>query len=105
VEDALGVDSVAGRVPVAVRVPLHALRAVRPEPGHGVRSSLAAGKNAAAALELVWSVTDPPLKALRRVIPPLRLGTVSVDLASLVLLVIVFVLMSYVLPPLIHLTT
>jgi YggT family protein len=63
------------------------------------------GKNAAAALELVWSVTDPPLKALRRVIPPLRLGTVSVDLASLVLLVIVFVLMSYVLPPLIHLTT
>jgi len=63
------------------------------------------GKNAAAALELVWSVTDPPLKALRRVIPPLRLGTVSVDLASLVLLVIVFVLMSYVLPPLIHITT
>jgi len=63
------------------------------------------GKNAAAALELVWSVTDPPLKALRRVIPPLRLGAVSVDLASLVLLVIVFVLMSYVLPPLIHLTT
>ena len=63
------------------------------------------GKGAAAALEVVWSVTDPPLKALRRVIPPLRLGTVSVDLASLVLLVIVFVLMSYVLPPLIHLTT
>jgi len=62
------------------------------------------GKNAAAALELVWSVTDPPLKALRRVIPPLRLGTVSVDLASLVLLVIVFVLMSYVLPLLIAYT-
>jgi len=61
------------------------------------------GKNAAAALELVWSVTDPPLKALRRVIPPLRLGTVSVDLASLVLLVIVFVLMYIVLPYLIRL--
>ena len=32
---------------------------------------------AAAALEVVWSVTDPPLKALRRVIPPLRIGTVA----------------------------
>jgi YggT family protein len=62
------------------------------------------GRRASAALELVWSVTDPPLKALRRVIPPLRLGTVSVDLASLVLLVIVFVLMSYILPPLIRVT-
>jgi YggT family protein len=54
------------------------------------------GRGAAAALESVWSVTDPPLKALRRVIPPLRIGTVSVDLASLVLLVILFVLMELV---------
>src|SRR5205085_11137546 len=53
-------------------------------------------RGAAAALELVWSVTDPPLNALRRVIPPLRIGTVSVDLASLVLLVILFVLMEVV---------
>ena len=62
-------------------------------------------RTAAAALEVVWSVTDPPLKALRRVIPPIRIGAVSFDLPSLVLLVIVFVLMSYVLPPLIHITT
>ncbi len=62
------------------------------------------GRGAAAALEVVWSVTDPPLKALRRVIPPLRLGTVNVDLAFLVLLVIVFLLMYIVLPPLITLT-
>ena len=48
---------------------------------------------AAAALELVWSVTDPPLKALRRVIPPLRLGGISLDLASLVVLVVVWLLM------------
>ena len=52
------------------------------------------GRGSAAALELVWSVTDPPLKALRRVIPPLRIGTVSVDLASLILLVILWVLMQ-----------
>ena len=52
------------------------------------------GRGSAAALELVWSVTDPPLKALRRVIPPLRIGTASVDLASLILLVILWVLMQ-----------
>lgn len=60
------------------------------------------GRGSAAAMELVWSVTDPPLKALRRVIPPLRLGGISLDLASLVLLVIVWVLMQFVLPVLIH---
>jgi YggT family protein len=62
------------------------------------------GRGAAAALEVVWSVTDPPLKALRRVIPPLRLGNVSFDLASLVLLVIVFVLLYFLLPSLISKT-
>ena len=58
-------------------------------------------RGAAAALETVWSVTDPPLKALRRVIPPLRIGNVSLDLASLVLLVILFVLYAFVLQNLI----
>jgi YggT family protein len=60
------------------------------------------GRGASATMELVWSVTDPPLKALRRVIPPLRIGGVSLDLASLVLLVIVWVLMWFVLPVLIR---
>ena len=50
------------------------------------------GRGSAAALEAVWSVTDPPLKALRRVIPPLRLGTVSIDLPSILLLLILFLL-------------
>nr|WP_296072691.1 YggT family protein [uncultured Actinoplanes sp.] len=58
-------------------------------------------RGASAALETVWSVTDPPLKALRRVIPPLRIGNVSLDLASLVLLVILFVLYAFVLEKLI----
>ncbi|BAL86749.1 putative membrane protein [Actinoplanes missouriensis 431] len=58
-------------------------------------------RGASAGLESVWSVTDPPLKALRRVIPPLRIGNVSLDLASIVLLVILFVLMEFVLRPLI----
>jgi YggT family protein len=54
------------------------------------------GRGAAAALESVWSVTDPPLGALRRVIPPLRIGTASIDLAGIVLLVMLFVLMTVV---------
>ncbi|MGA8116582.1 MAG: YggT family protein [Actinocatenispora sp.] len=59
-------------------------------------------RRAAAAMEVVWSVTDPPLKALRRVIPPLRIGNVSLDLAFLILLVIVYVLLNVVLPPLLR---
>jgi YggT family protein len=40
-------------------------------------------------LEAVYSVTDPPLKALRRVIPPLRLGSISLDLGFLILIIAV----------------
>jgi YggT family protein len=38
-------------------------------------------------LEVVYTVTDPPLKALRRIIPPLRLGNFAVDLGFLVLII------------------
>ena len=37
--------------------------------------------------ETVFTVTDPPVKLLRRWIPPLRLGAVSLDLSILILLV------------------
>lgn len=40
--------------------------------------------------EVVYSITDPPLRALRRVIPPLRIGQISLDLAFLVLMLAVF---------------
>ena len=59
------------------------------------------GRTAAAGMEVVWSVTDPPLKALRRVIPPLRVGTVSLDLAFMALLFIVYVLLYVVVEPLV----
>lgn len=39
--------------------------------------------------EAVYTVTDPPLRALRKVIPPLRLGSVSLDLSFLVLIFLV----------------
>ena len=51
---------------------------------------------AAVWLEVVYSVTDPPLKALRRVIPPLRLGNFSIDLGFMVLLFAVYLLMTFV---------
>ena len=50
----------------------------------------------AVALELCYTVTDPPLKALRRVIPPLRVGRVSLDLSFLVLIIVVNILMNVV---------
>jgi YggT family protein len=37
------------------------------------------------ATEAVFTVTDPPLKALRRILPPLQFGQVRLDIAFLVL--------------------
>jgi len=36
-------------------------------------------------VSMIYALTDPPLKFLRRIIPPLRLGGVSLDLSFLVL--------------------
>jgi YggT family protein len=52
----------------------------------------------AAILELAYSVTDPPLRALRRFIPPLRLGNVSVDLSFIVLFISTYVLIDVISP-------
>ena len=43
--------------------------------------------------EAVYTVTDPPLKVLRKVLPPLRLGAVQLDLAFLVLAILCSILM------------
>ncbi len=45
-------------------------------------------------VEAIFTVTDPPLRALRRVIPPLRIGGISLDLAFLVLFILVQVLIQ-----------
>ena len=39
--------------------------------------------------ETVYTTTDPPIKALRRVVPPLRIGSITLDLSFLVLVVLV----------------
>jgi YggT family protein len=38
-------------------------------------------------VEGIYTLTEPPLKVIRRVIPPLRLGQVSLDLGFLILLI------------------
>ena len=50
----------------------------------------------AMALELAYTATDPPLKAVRRVLPPLRIGSVSLDLGFTVVLFVTYILMSVV---------
>lgn len=54
------------------------------------------GKAMVVLLEATYTVTDPPLKLLRRVIPPLRLGGVALDLSFFVLMIIVYILISVV---------
>jgi len=54
------------------------------------------GRAMVVILEGTYTVTDPPLKLLRRFIPPLRLGGVALDLSFLVLMIIVYILISVV---------
>jgi YggT family protein len=44
-------------------------------------------------LEGVYSTTDPPIRALRRVIPPLRIGSISLDLSFLIVMISAYVLL------------
>jgi YggT family protein len=54
------------------------------------------GKPMVVLLEATYTVSDPPLKLLRRFIPPLRLGGVALDLSFFVLMIIVYILISVV---------
>ncbi|WP_424447989.1 YggT family protein [Microbacterium arborescens] len=44
--------------------------------------------------EAVYTVTDPPIKTLRRVIPPIRLGVIAIDLAFPLTMLACFILLS-----------
>lgn len=46
----------------------------------------------AVVLEWLFTISDPPVKALRKVIKPVRIGQISLDLSVLVLFVIIIVL-------------
>ena len=47
-------------------------------------------------LEIVYSVTDPPIMFIRRFVPPLRIGSVAIDTSFLIVLVIVYLLQALV---------
>ena len=46
--------------------------------------------------ETVYTVTDPPLKFLRRFIKPIRLGSVALDLSFMILFLVVMILLQIV---------
>ena len=48
--------------------------------------------------EGIFTITDPPLKLLRRFIPTLRLGMVAMDLSFMVLFIVVLILLEVVVP-------
>ncbi len=43
-------------------------------------------------LEVVYSVTDPPILFVRRFVPPLRLGAIALDTSFIIVLVAVYLL-------------
>jgi YggT family protein len=47
----------------------------------------------AVTVETIYTTTDPPVRALRRVIPTVRLGGMGLDVSIMVLLLAVFILM------------
>ena len=46
--------------------------------------------------EIIFTLTDPPLRLLRRYIRPLRIGNVGLDLSYILLFVIIIVLLAVV---------
>jgi YggT family protein len=44
--------------------------------------------------EVAYTVTDPPIKAVRRVLPPVRLGSVALDFGWSVIMLAVVILMG-----------
>ncbi|KAA9110919.1 YggT family protein [Microbacterium rhizomatis] len=44
--------------------------------------------------EIVYTVTDPPIKLLRRFIPPLRVGAIAIDFAFAITMLLCFVLLG-----------
>ncbi|MGH3431995.1 MAG: YggT family protein [Thermocrispum sp.] len=52
----------------------------------------------AVTLETIYTVTDPPVRLFRRIIPTVRIGNVGLDLSIMVLLLVVFILMNIAYP-------
>jgi YggT family protein len=44
------------------------------------------------AAEIVYSITDPPLRMLRKVLRPVRVGNIMLDLAFIGLIIVIYIL-------------
>ncbi len=45
-------------------------------------------------LEVIYSVTDPPILFIRRFVPPLRLGAIALDTSFIIVLVSCYLLLQ-----------
>ena len=49
-----------------------------------------------ATFEIIYSITDPPMRYVQRFVPPLRLGGIALDLSFIVLLIAVNLLQGVI---------
>ncbi|QIM18332.1 YggT family protein [Leucobacter coleopterorum] len=50
----------------------------------------------AVAVEFVYTLTDPPIRMFRRLLPPIRLGQVSLDLGWLLTMLTCWILLAVI---------
>ncbi|MGR4009607.1 YggT family protein [Leucobacter sp. 1207-22] len=50
----------------------------------------------AVLVEFVFSMTDPPLKAIRKVLPPIRLGQVSIDMGWMIAMFVCWIALGII---------
>ncbi|QZY51888.1 YggT family protein [Leucobacter tenebrionis] len=50
----------------------------------------------AVLVELVYTVTDPPIKMFRRLLPPIRLGQIALDLGWMLTLLACWILLAII---------
>jgi YggT family protein len=44
-------------------------------------------------LEICYSITDPPINGLRRVVKPIRIGSFALDLSFIIVMILAYVLL------------
>ena len=45
-------------------------------------------------LEIIYSITDPPIVFIRRFVPPLRIGSIALDTSFIIVLISVYLLLA-----------
>ena len=50
----------------------------------------------AVLVELVYTVTDPPIKMFRRLLPPIRIGQIALDLGWMLTLLACWILLAII---------